>query len=89
MRYNDTSRWRSSLGSSTQHKCAGLHYRKEAYAVLATLQHMHWLAATPADFELYTDPNNLIYLFDPLSIVPEMSQTTHRKVLRWAVRLIA
>lgn len=62
---------------------------KEAYAVLATLQRMHWLAATPAGFDLFTDHNNLFYLFDPLSIVPDMSQTTLRKVLRWAVWLSA
>lgn len=60
---------------------------KEAYAVLANLTRMHWLAATPNGFDLYTDHNNLIFLFDPLSVVPDLSQTTLRKVLRWAVRL--
>jgi len=60
---------------------------KEAYAVLASLQRMHWLAATPNGFDLYTDHNNLIFLFDPLSVVPDLSQTTLRKVLRWAVWL--
>lgn len=59
----------------------------EAFAVLATLERMHWLAATPSGFDLFTDHNNLIFLFDPLSVVPDMSQTTLRKVLRWAVRL--
>ena len=48
---------------------------------------MHWIAATPSGFDLYTDHNNLIFLFDPLSVVPDLSQTTLRKVLRWAVRL--
>ena len=60
---------------------------KEVYAVLASLERMHWLAATPDGFDLYTDHNNLIFLFDPLSVVPDLSQTTLRKVLRWAVRL--
>ena len=60
---------------------------KEAYAILATLERMHWIAATPSGFDLYTDHNNLIFLFDPLSVVPDLSQTTLRKVLRWAVRL--
>lgn len=62
---------------------------KEAYAVLDTLQRMHWIAATPDGFDLLTDNNNFIYLFDLLSIVPEMSQTTLRKVLRWSVKLSA
>jgi transposase InsO family protein len=60
---------------------------KEAFAVLASLERMHWLAATPDGFDLSTDHNNLVFIFDPLSIVPDMSQTTLRKVLRWAVRL--
>ena len=60
---------------------------KEAYAVLATLERMHWVVATPEGFDLYTDHNDLVFLFDPLSIVPDLSQTTIRKVLRWAVRL--
>lgn len=41
---------------------------KEAFAVLASLQRLHWLAATPDGFDLYTEHNNLIFLFDPLSV---------------------
>lgn len=37
---------------------------KEAYAALVTLDRMHWVAATPAGFDLYTDHNNLIVIFD-------------------------
>lgn len=59
----------------------------DAFAVLTTLCRMHWLAATPAGFDLHTDHNNLIFIFDPLSVVPDMTQTSVRKVLRWAVRL--
>jgi len=60
---------------------------KEAFAVLASFERMHWLTATPGGFDLYTDHNNLIFLFDPLSVVPDLSQTSLRKVLRWVVRL--
>ena len=60
---------------------------KEAYAVLASLERLHWLAATPEGFDLYTDHENLIFLFDSLSVVPDLSQTSLRKVLSWAVRL--
>lgn len=38
---------------------------------------------------LHYTHNKLIYLFDPLSIVPDMSQATLRNVLCWAVRLSA
>lgn len=54
---------------------------------MATLEKCHWLAATPSGFDLYTDHNNLIFLFDPLSVVPDLSLTTLLKVFRWAVRL--
>lgn len=60
---------------------------KEAFAILASLERMHWLAATPSGFDLYTDHNNLIFIFDPLSLMPDLSQTAVRKVLRWAVRM--
>lgn len=38
-------------------------------------------------FEFYIDHNNLIFLLDPSSVVPDLSQTSLRKVIRWAVRL--
>ena len=60
---------------------------KEAYAILATLERTHGIAATAEGFDLYTDHNNLIFIFDPTAVVPDISQTTLRKVLRWAVRL--
>lgn len=59
----------------------------ESFAVMNTLDRMYWVVATPEVFEVYTDHNNLIFLFDPLAVVPDMSQTTLRKVLRWAVKL--
>ena len=60
---------------------------KEAFAAIATIERLHWIAATSAGFDLHTDHNNLVFLFDPLAVVPDMSQTTARKVLRWAVKL--
>lgn len=60
---------------------------KESFSVVATLDRMHWLVATQDGFDIYTDHNNLIFLFYPPSIVPDMSQTTLWKFLRWAVKL--
>lgn len=48
---------------------------------------MHWLAATPDGFDLHTDHNNLIFFFDSLSVLPDLSQKSLRKDLLWAVRL--
>ncbi len=60
---------------------------KEAYVLMATLERMHWLPADPKGFDLFTVHNNLIFIFDPTSVAADLSQTTIRKVLRWAVRL--
>ena len=48
---------------------------------------MHWLLAIPEGFDLFTDHNNLVFIFDPLAILPDLSQTAVKKVLRWAVRM--
>lgn len=60
---------------------------KEAYAVLASVERSHWLTACPAGFDLFTDHKNLVFLFDPTALMPDISQGTLRKVLRWAVRM--
>ena len=60
---------------------------KEAYAVKASCERMRWLLGTPDGFNLYTDHNNLIFIFDPLSLVPDLSASSVKKVLRWAVSL--
>lgn len=54
-----------------------------------TIDWMNWLAATMDGLDLLTVQYNLVIIFDPLDIVPYISKTTLRKVLRWAVRLTA
>eukprot|EP00171_Calliarthron_tuberculosum_P004016 IDg4016t1 len=56
---------------------------------MATVKRMHWILATSDGFDLFTDHHRLIFLFDPLAVVPDLSQTSLRKVLRWAVHLSA
>lgn len=48
---------------------------------------MHWILAKPDGLDLFTDQNNLVFLLDPLYIVPDLIQTTVWKVLLWALRL--
>ena len=62
---------------------------KEAYAIMATVERMHWLLATPSGFDLFTDHHNLIFIFDPVAVMPDLSQSSVRKVLRGAVKLSA
>lgn len=54
---------------------------------IATTERMHWLLSTDRGFDLFTDYNNLFFLFDPTAVIADLSQTTTRKVLRWALRL--
>ena len=60
---------------------------KEAYAIIASCIRMHWLLATPEGFDIYTDHNNLIFMFDPLAVVSDLSLSSVKKVIRWAVRM--
>lgn len=43
---------------------------KKVYAVLSLFSRMHWVTATSPDFDFFTDHEHLVFLFDPLSIVP-------------------
>lgn len=60
---------------------------KEGYAVINTLNGMHWLVDPLAGFDLYTDHNNRVFLFDPLEVFDDMSQSSLRKVIQWAIKL--
>jgi len=60
---------------------------KEAYAIMATTERMHWILSDSAGFDIFTDHNNLVFMFDPLSVLRDISLSSLKKVLRWAVRL--
>lgn len=60
---------------------------KKGYAVLVTITRYRWLNATPEGFDLFADHNNLVFILDPLSNVPDLSESSAKKVLRWAIRL--
>jgi len=62
-------------------------FEKEAFAILASCERMRWLLGDPAGFNLYTDHNNLVFIFDPLRYLPDLSASSVRKVLRWAVAM--
>lgn len=81
---NFTSCWRLiwRFGTAQQGRLA---IEKETYAVLASVDCMHRIAACPAGFDIYTDHENLVFLYDHFSIVPDLSQISIRKVLSWVV----
>ena len=60
---------------------------KESFAIIASVKRLHWLLAPPEGFDIYTDHNNLIFIFDPLHVLPDLFQSSVKKVLRLAVML--
>lgn len=56
---------------------------------MATVDIMHWVPMTTDGFDLFTDQHNLIFLFDLISVVPDLSPTSLGKVLLWVVRFSA
>lgn len=50
------------------------------YVVMNTFDRMHWLATAPDCFDLYTDHNNLIFLFNPLTVVEDMFHSSLGRV---------
>lgn len=56
---------------------------------METTERMHFLFAADRGFDLYTDHNNFVFLFDPKTVLSDILQTTLGKVLRWSVRLSA
>lgn len=55
---------------------------KEHFSILSTVERMHWLLGCSAGFDLFTYQENLIFLFDTSKVIPDLSQTFTRKVLR-------
>ena len=45
------------------------------------------MTSTPQGFDLFTDHNNLVFIFDPRSLVPDLGEAAVRKVIRWAVKM--
>lgn len=56
---------------------------------MTTVEQISWLAVTSSGFDLLTHQINLIFVFNPLSLVPDLSQSSTRKFLRCAVCLSA
>lgn len=60
---------------------------KEGLAALTTLKRIHWISVVAEGVDIYTNSKNLIFIFDPLLVMVDMSQTSLRKVPRWTVQL--
>lgn len=59
---------------------------KEAFAILAKLERVYWLAETPSGFDFLTSHNNIVYIFVPWAFFLDLSAYFLLSlVLRWAV----
>ena len=55
---------------------------------MTTMDRKHWLASSTDGFDLYKDHKNLILLFDPTAYVPDLTEASLWKFIRWAVTII-
>lgn len=53
---------------------------------MASIERSQWLDSCSDGFNLFTDQNNLIFIFNPLAVMPDIGQAAAQKVLRWAGR---
>lgn len=47
---------------------------------MVTVERIDWLLATTDELDLYSDHRNVIFHFDSLAVIPDLSQTFLRKV---------
>lgn len=50
-----------------------------------TVHCTRWLATKSEGFDIYTDHINLVFTFDPLSVVKDLSKNSVRKCLLWGL----
>jgi RNase H-like domain found in reverse transcriptase len=62
---------------------------KEAYAIVASCERIDWLLQRPDGFSLFTDHQNLVYIFHPYGLDPGIAAHTAAKLTRWALKLSA
>jgi len=69
----------SELGWST--------YEKEAYAIVMAFKKMDYALIAAEDVSVFTDHRNLLYVFHPQALNPDVRVHVVRKVQRWALYL--
>lgn len=62
-------------------------FRKEAYSIISSCDHISWLLENLAGFDLYIDHSNLVFIFNPIRYLPGLSASLVRKVLQRAVAI--
>jgi RNase H-like domain found in reverse transcriptase len=60
---------------------------KEAYAIISSFDRLYWLLQRTDGFSLFTDHNNLVYVFNPHGYPGSPSTHSAAKLIRWALKL--
>lgn len=81
--------WLSIPVDLLTHRSAVVYWKSKRLLLWHLLKDSIGLHISQTGFDLYTDHNSLIFIFDPLAVMPDLGQEGKRKVLRWAVRLYA
>ena len=64
-------------------------YEREACAVITTMEKLDWIMLTSKRVLVYTDHRNLLWLYQPSSVLERPPQFLVSKAVRWAIRLSA
>lgn len=60
---------------------------KEAFAIVESVTRLDYILLRPDGFFMFTDHKNLIYLFNPHSVNPQITKHDAGKVERWSLKL--
>lgn len=60
---------------------------KKLCTIMTSAECIHWILLATEGFDLSTDHNDLIFIFEPASYVPDLGQAATRKAICWAVHI--
>ena len=62
-------------------------YEKEGYAIFKTFKKMDFLMLSDLDVHVFTDHRNLLFVYSPIFLKPDIGSHAVPKILRWALFL--
>jgi len=74
-------------GSFKGSRCRWSTPEKEAFAIVESVTRLDYLVLRPGGFLMFTDHKNLTFLYNPVTVQPQMPRHVLTKVQRWAMRL--
>ena len=62
-------------------------YEREAYAIVQAFKRLEYSLTCDSTTIIFTDHRNLLFVFNPLTMIPSLGRHTVLKVIRWALYL--